>query len=175
MCPCLVETLVSYNPWIQWLWLVKLRTKRERLIVNWSRIFFFQQSLYRYFISDKEAVCLALNETYALSNITLLACHVDCCHGNLCNNQSMTGKYKMPETQKKCGMRDSRSAWKKMALAQKHRQQHSFLCLCFCFFCFLFFVFFLSSVLRAQANVRKLHSSFSYRHSLLPISFVSSF
>ena len=171
MCPCLVETLVSYNPWIQWLWLVKLRSKRERLIVNWSRIFSFN-TLYRYFISDKEAACLHLNATYALLNITLLKCDVDFCHGNLCNNQSLTGKYKMPETQKKCGMRDSRCAWKKMALAQKHRQHHSFLCLCFSVFCFLFF---LSSVLRVQANARKLRSLFSYHHSLLPISFVSSF
>ena len=56
-------------------------------------IYIFQLNLCRFFTSDKEAFCPALNSSLASANISLLACKIECCFGINCNNLNFPGRY----------------------------------------------------------------------------------
>ena len=58
-----------------------------------SHKYIFQLTLCRFFTSDKEAFCPALNSPLASANASLLACEIECCFGNNCNNLNFPGRY----------------------------------------------------------------------------------
>lgn len=86
-------------------WLVKVGSVRGRLMLaqtmllymNWLHthiyIYIFQLTLCLFFTSDKEAFCPALNSSLASANASLLACEIECCFGNNCNNLNFPGRY----------------------------------------------------------------------------------
>ena len=86
-------------------WLVKVGGVRGRLMLaqtvllymNWLHIYIytyiFQLNLCPFFTSDKEAFCPALNSSLASANASLLACEIECCFGNNCNNLNFPGRY----------------------------------------------------------------------------------
>ena len=86
-------------------WLVKVGSVRGRLMLaqtmllymNWLHIYIyiyiFQLTLCLFFTSDKEAFCPALNSSLASANASLLACEIECCFGNNCNNLKFPGRY----------------------------------------------------------------------------------
>ena len=154
MCPFLVETLVSYNPWIPWLWLVKLRSKRERLIVNWSRIFSFN-TLYivTLFQTTKQSVYTEMQVLHVQTS--------HCWHVMLTvvMGTSVTIRAWLVSTK---GQRRKRNVGCAIADARERRWHSRTSTASTALSCV--FTFSWTSVLRAQAYARKLPSLYSYHH-----------
>lgn len=65
----------------------------ELITHTYIYIYIFQLTLCLFFTSDKEAFCPALNSSLASANASLLACEIECCFGNNCNNLNFPGRY----------------------------------------------------------------------------------